>query len=162
MESYIKAKYVDRRFVRRPSDEELRHKVVSLSKQEKRLSSSSEHLPPKPPPPTPKLRAGGASGSRQTGQWREGRERERENILKKEKVRSVVAASPEFYEVNPILNLCCSNCAFSFVVAFASSARCAAASRVCVRVCACHTVCCLSWCRRTMSVPCVPAVAALW
>lgn len=69
VESYIKAKYVDRRFVRRPSDEELRHKVVALSKQEKRLSSSSEHLPPKPPPPTPKLRAGGASGSRQSGQW---------------------------------------------------------------------------------------------
>ncbi|XP_054646601.1 arf-GAP with coiled-coil, ANK repeat and PH domain-containing protein 2-like isoform X2 [Dunckerocampus dactyliophorus] len=58
VEAYIKAKYVDRRFVRRPSDEELRSKVVSLSKQEKRLSSSSEHLPPRPPPPTPKLRPG--------------------------------------------------------------------------------------------------------
>ncbi|XP_072245465.1 arf-GAP with coiled-coil, ANK repeat and PH domain-containing protein 2 isoform X2 [Leuresthes tenuis] len=58
VEAYIKAKYVDRRFVRRPSDEELRNKVVSLSKQEKRLSSSSEHLPPKPPPPTPNLRPG--------------------------------------------------------------------------------------------------------
>lgn len=55
MEAYIKAKYVDRRFVRRPSDEELRNKVVSLSKQEKRLSSSTEHLPPRAPPPTPKL-----------------------------------------------------------------------------------------------------------
>ncbi|XP_074523780.1 arf-GAP with coiled-coil, ANK repeat and PH domain-containing protein 2-like isoform X1 [Halichoeres trimaculatus] len=58
VEAYIKAKYVDRRFIRRPSDEELRNKVVSLSKQEKRLSSSSEHLPPRPPPPTPKLRPG--------------------------------------------------------------------------------------------------------
>ncbi|XP_069009555.1 arf-GAP with coiled-coil, ANK repeat and PH domain-containing protein 2 isoform X4 [Embiotoca jacksoni] len=58
VEAYIKAKYVDRRFIRRPSDEELRSKVVSLSKQEKRLSSSSEHLPPRPPPPTPKLRPG--------------------------------------------------------------------------------------------------------
>ncbi|XP_013855263.1 arf-GAP with coiled-coil, ANK repeat and PH domain-containing protein 2 isoform X4 [Austrofundulus limnaeus] len=58
VEAYIRAKYVDRRFVRRPSDEELRNKVVSLSKQEKRLSSSSEHLPPKPPPPTPKLQPG--------------------------------------------------------------------------------------------------------
>ncbi|XP_078802712.1 arf-GAP with coiled-coil, ANK repeat and PH domain-containing protein 2 isoform X17 [Oryzias latipes] len=55
VEAYIKAKYVDRRFVRRPSDEELRNKVVSLSKQEKRLSSSTEHLPPRAPPPTPKL-----------------------------------------------------------------------------------------------------------
>uniref|UniRef100_A0A3Q2YV05 Arf-GAP with coiled-coil, ANK repeat and PH domain-containing protein n=1 Tax=Hippocampus comes TaxID=109280 RepID=A0A3Q2YV05_HIPCM len=63
VEAYIKAKYVDRRFVRRPSDEELRSKVVSLSKQEKRLSSSSEQLPPRPPPPTPKLRPGSnASG----------------------------------------------------------------------------------------------------
>ncbi|XP_037324734.2 arf-GAP with coiled-coil, ANK repeat and PH domain-containing protein 2-like isoform X8 [Pungitius pungitius] len=58
VEAYIKAKYVDRRFVRRPTDDELRGKVVSLSKQEKRLSSSSEHLPPRPPPPTPKLRPG--------------------------------------------------------------------------------------------------------
>uniref|UniRef100_A0A3Q2CV32 Arf-GAP with coiled-coil, ANK repeat and PH domain-containing protein n=1 Tax=Cyprinodon variegatus TaxID=28743 RepID=A0A3Q2CV32_CYPVA len=58
VEAYIKAKYVDRRYVRRPSDEELRNKVVSLSKQEKRLSSSSDHLPPKPPPSTPKLRPG--------------------------------------------------------------------------------------------------------
>ncbi|CAI5685213.1 arf-GAP with coiled-coil, ANK repeat and PH domain-containing protein 2 isoform X5 [Oreochromis aureus] len=41
VEAYIKAKYVDRRFVRRPSDEELRSKVVSLSKQEKRLSVKS-------------------------------------------------------------------------------------------------------------------------
>uniref|UniRef100_A0A4W6DDC6 Arf-GAP with coiled-coil, ANK repeat and PH domain-containing protein n=1 Tax=Lates calcarifer TaxID=8187 RepID=A0A4W6DDC6_LATCA len=62
VEAYIKAKYVDRRFVRQPSDEELRNKVVSLSKQEKRLSSSSEHLPPRPPPPTPKLRPAVASG----------------------------------------------------------------------------------------------------
>uniref|UniRef100_A0A6Q2Y768 Arf-GAP with coiled-coil, ANK repeat and PH domain-containing protein n=1 Tax=Esox lucius TaxID=8010 RepID=A0A6Q2Y768_ESOLU len=63
IEAYIKAKYVDRHFVRRPSDEELRSKVVSLSKQEKRLSGCSEHLPPRPPPPTPKLRpASNASG----------------------------------------------------------------------------------------------------
>uniref|UniRef100_A0AAR2KSX0 Arf-GAP with coiled-coil, ANK repeat and PH domain-containing protein n=1 Tax=Pygocentrus nattereri TaxID=42514 RepID=A0AAR2KSX0_PYGNA len=64
VESYIKAKYVDRRFVRRPSDEELRLKVVSLSKQEKRLSDCSE--PPRAPPSTPKARpesgASAASG----------------------------------------------------------------------------------------------------
>ncbi|XP_068600049.1 arf-GAP with coiled-coil, ANK repeat and PH domain-containing protein 2-like [Brachionichthys hirsutus] len=58
VEAYIKAKYVDRRFVRRPSDEELRTKVVSLSKREKRLSCSSDNLPPRPPPPTPKHRTG--------------------------------------------------------------------------------------------------------
>uniref|UniRef100_A0A8C2Z3J3 Arf-GAP with coiled-coil, ANK repeat and PH domain-containing protein n=1 Tax=Cyclopterus lumpus TaxID=8103 RepID=A0A8C2Z3J3_CYCLU len=49
VEAYIKAKYVDRRFVRRPTDEELRNKVVALSKQEKRLSSKS---PPMPMPAT--------------------------------------------------------------------------------------------------------------
>ncbi|XP_031430939.1 arf-GAP with coiled-coil, ANK repeat and PH domain-containing protein 2 isoform X4 [Clupea harengus] len=65
VEAYIKAKYVDRRFVRRPSDDDLKLKVVSLSKQEKRLStSSSELLPPRAPPPTPKLRPGsGASAA---------------------------------------------------------------------------------------------------
>ncbi|KAM3875937.1 arf-GAP with coiled-coil, ANK repeat and PH domain-containing protein 2-like isoform 1-T1 [Diretmus argenteus] len=67
IEAYIKAKYVDRRFVRRPSDEELRTKVVSLSKQEKRLSSSSEHLPPRPPPPTPKLRPGSNASGKSAG-----------------------------------------------------------------------------------------------
>ncbi|XP_029551369.1 arf-GAP with coiled-coil, ANK repeat and PH domain-containing protein 2 isoform X7 [Salmo trutta] len=56
IEAYIRAKYVDRRFVQRPSNEELRAKVVSLVKQEKKLSGSTEHLPPRPPPPTPKLR----------------------------------------------------------------------------------------------------------
>ncbi|XP_062411350.1 arf-GAP with coiled-coil, ANK repeat and PH domain-containing protein 2-like isoform X3 [Sardina pilchardus] len=63
VEAYIKAKYVDRRFVRRPSDDELKLKVVSLSKQEKRLSTSSSELaPPRAPPPTPKQRpASGAS-----------------------------------------------------------------------------------------------------
>uniref|UniRef100_A0A669BC03 Arf-GAP with coiled-coil, ANK repeat and PH domain-containing protein n=1 Tax=Oreochromis niloticus TaxID=8128 RepID=A0A669BC03_ORENI len=70
VEAYIKAKYVDRRFVRRPSDEELRSKVVSLSKQEKRLSGNSEHMPPKAPPPTPKLRPG-SNASGQSGQFRE-------------------------------------------------------------------------------------------
>uniref|UniRef100_A0A8D2ZI71 Arf-GAP with coiled-coil, ANK repeat and PH domain-containing protein n=1 Tax=Scophthalmus maximus TaxID=52904 RepID=A0A8D2ZI71_SCOMX len=59
VEAYIKAKYVDRRFVRRPSDEELRNKVISLSKQEKRLSkrinfltclSSHSSEPAEPPP----------------------------------------------------------------------------------------------------------------
>ncbi|XP_041745638.2 arf-GAP with coiled-coil, ANK repeat and PH domain-containing protein 2 isoform X3 [Coregonus clupeaformis] len=63
IEAYIRAKYVDRRFVQRLSNEELRSKVVSLSRQEKRLSSSTEHLPPRPPPSTPKLRpASNASG----------------------------------------------------------------------------------------------------
>uniref|UniRef100_A0A8C6WWC0 Arf-GAP with coiled-coil, ANK repeat and PH domain-containing protein n=1 Tax=Neogobius melanostomus TaxID=47308 RepID=A0A8C6WWC0_9GOBI len=64
VEAYIKAKYVDRRFVRRPTDDELRSKVVSLSKQEKRLSTSSEHMPPRAPPPTPKTAAARGSEAR--------------------------------------------------------------------------------------------------
>ncbi|XP_036372145.1 arf-GAP with coiled-coil, ANK repeat and PH domain-containing protein 2-like isoform X5 [Megalops cyprinoides] len=56
IEAYIRAKYVDKKFVRVPTVAEQRTKVIALSKQEKRLSSSSEHLPPRPPPPTPKLR----------------------------------------------------------------------------------------------------------
>uniref|UniRef100_A0A673YVN7 Arf-GAP with coiled-coil, ANK repeat and PH domain-containing protein n=1 Tax=Salmo trutta TaxID=8032 RepID=A0A673YVN7_SALTR len=45
IEAYIRAKYVDRRFVQRPSNEELRAKVVSLVKQEKKLSGSTDlHL----------------------------------------------------------------------------------------------------------------------
>ncbi|XP_062868619.1 arf-GAP with coiled-coil, ANK repeat and PH domain-containing protein 2-like [Trichomycterus rosablanca] len=42
VESYIRAKYVDRRFIRRPSEEDLKLKVTALSVQRKRLSSSSE------------------------------------------------------------------------------------------------------------------------
>uniref|UniRef100_A0A665UPM2 Arf-GAP with coiled-coil, ANK repeat and PH domain-containing protein n=1 Tax=Echeneis naucrates TaxID=173247 RepID=A0A665UPM2_ECHNA len=53
VEAYIKAKYVDRRFVRRPSDEELRTKVVSLSKQEKRLKTQPMPMPATLPPPSP-------------------------------------------------------------------------------------------------------------
>uniref|UniRef100_A0A4W4FWF3 Arf-GAP with coiled-coil, ANK repeat and PH domain-containing protein n=1 Tax=Electrophorus electricus TaxID=8005 RepID=A0A4W4FWF3_ELEEL len=63
VEAYIRAKYVDRRFIRRPSDEELKLKVVTLCKQGKRLSFSSEPQPPRAPPPTPKARpASGTSG----------------------------------------------------------------------------------------------------
>ncbi|MBN3321421.1 ACAP2 protein, partial [Atractosteus spatula] len=54
IEAYIRAKYVEKRFVRKPTAAEQRSKVIALSKQEKRLSSSSEHFPPRAPPPTPK------------------------------------------------------------------------------------------------------------
>ncbi|KAL4608151.1 arf-GAP with coiled-coil, ANK repeat and PH domain-containing protein 2-like [Arapaima gigas] len=56
MEAYIRAKYVDKRFVHKPSPTEQRAKIVALSKQEERLGGSTEHLPPRPPPPTPKMR----------------------------------------------------------------------------------------------------------
>ncbi|KAK3561999.1 hypothetical protein QTP86_023355, partial [Hemibagrus guttatus] len=42
VESYIRAKYVDRRFIRMPSDEELKLKIVALTVAQKRLSDSSE------------------------------------------------------------------------------------------------------------------------
>uniref|UniRef100_A0A673LSV5 Arf-GAP with coiled-coil, ANK repeat and PH domain-containing protein n=1 Tax=Sinocyclocheilus rhinocerous TaxID=307959 RepID=A0A673LSV5_9TELE len=42
VEAYIKAKYVERRFVQRRSEDETRQKVLSLSQQDKRLSGSSE------------------------------------------------------------------------------------------------------------------------
>uniref|UniRef100_A0A8C2G3W5 Arf-GAP with coiled-coil, ANK repeat and PH domain-containing protein n=1 Tax=Cyprinus carpio TaxID=7962 RepID=A0A8C2G3W5_CYPCA len=42
VEAYIKAKYVERRFVQRRSEDETRQKVLSLSQQDKRLSGCSE------------------------------------------------------------------------------------------------------------------------
>ncbi|XP_056116485.1 arf-GAP with coiled-coil, ANK repeat and PH domain-containing protein 2-like isoform X3 [Rhinichthys klamathensis goyatoka] len=45
VEAYIKAKYVERRFVQRRSEDEIRQKVLSLSKQDKRLSDCSDAQP---------------------------------------------------------------------------------------------------------------------
>ncbi|XP_050950725.1 arf-GAP with coiled-coil, ANK repeat and PH domain-containing protein 2 isoform X2 [Labeo rohita] len=45
VEAYIKAKYVERRFVQRRSEDEIRQKVLSLSKQDNRLSSCSDPQP---------------------------------------------------------------------------------------------------------------------
>ncbi|TSK53798.1 Arf-GAP with coiled-coil, ANK repeat and PH domain-containing protein 2 [Bagarius yarrelli] len=42
VESFIRAKYVDRRFIRMPSDEELKIKIMALSVEKKRLSDSPE------------------------------------------------------------------------------------------------------------------------
>ncbi|KAL1250876.1 hypothetical protein QQF64_018672 [Cirrhinus molitorella] len=42
VEAYIKAKYVERRFVQRRSEDEIREKVLSLSKQDKHLSACSD------------------------------------------------------------------------------------------------------------------------
>ncbi|XP_058257433.1 arf-GAP with coiled-coil, ANK repeat and PH domain-containing protein 2-like isoform X5 [Hemibagrus wyckioides] len=42
VESYIRAKYVDRRFIRMPSDEELKLKIMALTVAPKRLSDPSE------------------------------------------------------------------------------------------------------------------------
>ncbi|KAK1797382.1 hypothetical protein P4O66_008746 [Electrophorus voltai] len=56
IEAYVRAKYVDRRFVQRPNSQEQRSKVMVLSKRDRRLKGSVELLPPRPPPPTPKFR----------------------------------------------------------------------------------------------------------
>ncbi|XP_027013124.1 arf-GAP with coiled-coil, ANK repeat and PH domain-containing protein 2 isoform X4 [Tachysurus fulvidraco] len=42
VESYIRAKYVDRRFIRMPSDEELKLKIMALSVEQKGISDPSE------------------------------------------------------------------------------------------------------------------------
>ncbi|XP_017326509.1 arf-GAP with coiled-coil, ANK repeat and PH domain-containing protein 2 [Ictalurus punctatus] len=56
IEAYIRAKYVERRFVRKQESQEQRSKVMMLSKHDKHLKGSVEFLPPRPPPPTPKIR----------------------------------------------------------------------------------------------------------
>ncbi|XP_060773510.1 arf-GAP with coiled-coil, ANK repeat and PH domain-containing protein 2-like isoform X2 [Neoarius graeffei] len=55
-EAYIRAKYVERRFVRKQDFQEQRSKVMTLTKHDKHLKGSVEFLPPRPPPPTPKIR----------------------------------------------------------------------------------------------------------
>ncbi|XP_076828476.1 arf-GAP with coiled-coil, ANK repeat and PH domain-containing protein 2 isoform X2 [Brachyhypopomus gauderio] len=68
IEAYIRAKYVDRRFVQKLGSQEQRSKVMVLSKQDKRLKGSVEFLPPRPPPPTPKFRATSSISAPSSGQ----------------------------------------------------------------------------------------------
>uniref|UniRef100_A0AAY4A3S6 Arf-GAP with coiled-coil, ANK repeat and PH domain-containing protein n=1 Tax=Denticeps clupeoides TaxID=299321 RepID=A0AAY4A3S6_9TELE len=53
IEAYIRAKYVEKKFVLKPTAMEQRSKVTALSKQDKRPRGIVEFLPPRPPPPTP-------------------------------------------------------------------------------------------------------------
>ncbi|XP_042560502.1 arf-GAP with coiled-coil, ANK repeat and PH domain-containing protein 2 isoform X8 [Clupea harengus] len=64
IEAYIRAKYIERKFVLKPSAMEQRAKVISLSKQDKQPRSCAEFLPPRPPPPTPKLRTASSTSVR--------------------------------------------------------------------------------------------------
>uniref|UniRef100_A0AAR2LTK7 Arf-GAP with coiled-coil, ANK repeat and PH domain-containing protein n=1 Tax=Pygocentrus nattereri TaxID=42514 RepID=A0AAR2LTK7_PYGNA len=48
IEAYIRAKYVEKKFVQRPGTQEQRSKVMALSKHDKRLKGSVEFLPPPP------------------------------------------------------------------------------------------------------------------
>ncbi|XP_041946011.1 arf-GAP with coiled-coil, ANK repeat and PH domain-containing protein 2 isoform X4 [Alosa alosa] len=68
IEAFIRAKYIDRKFVLKPSAMEQRAKVISLSKQDKQPRSCAEFLPPRPPPPTPKLRTASSTSVAATGQ----------------------------------------------------------------------------------------------
>ncbi|XP_030630657.1 arf-GAP with coiled-coil, ANK repeat and PH domain-containing protein 2 [Chanos chanos] len=68
IEAYIRAKYVERRFVTKLTSKEQRSKVIALSKQDKRLKGSVEFLPPRPPPPTPKLRTASNTTALPSGQ----------------------------------------------------------------------------------------------
>ncbi|XP_042560497.1 arf-GAP with coiled-coil, ANK repeat and PH domain-containing protein 2 isoform X3 [Clupea harengus] len=67
IEAYIRAKYIERKFVLKPSAMEQRAKVISLSKQDKQPRSCAEFLPPRPPPPTPKLRTASSTSVAATG-----------------------------------------------------------------------------------------------
>lgn len=62
MEAYIKAKYVERRFVQRRSEDEIRQKVLALSNQDKPLSSCSDVQPSKGPASSKTRPASGSSG----------------------------------------------------------------------------------------------------
>ncbi|XP_049338557.1 arf-GAP with coiled-coil, ANK repeat and PH domain-containing protein 2 [Astyanax mexicanus] len=68
IEAFIRAKYVEKKFVQRPATQEQRSKVMALSKQDKRLKGSVEFLPPRPPPPTPKLRTASSTSAPLGGQ----------------------------------------------------------------------------------------------
>ncbi|XP_051767463.1 arf-GAP with coiled-coil, ANK repeat and PH domain-containing protein 2-like isoform X2 [Ctenopharyngodon idella] len=61
VEAYIKAKYVERRFVQRRSEDEIRQKVLSLSKQDKRLSGCSDAQPTSGPSTSKPRPASGSS-----------------------------------------------------------------------------------------------------
>ncbi|XP_063074805.1 arf-GAP with coiled-coil, ANK repeat and PH domain-containing protein 2-like [Engraulis encrasicolus] len=64
IEAFIRAKYIDRKFVLKLSPMEQRARIISLSKQDKRPRSCAEFLVPRPPPPTPKLRTASSTSVR--------------------------------------------------------------------------------------------------
>ncbi|XP_051977660.1 arf-GAP with coiled-coil, ANK repeat and PH domain-containing protein 2-like [Xyrauchen texanus] len=64
IEAYIKAKYVERWFVQRRSEDEIKEKVLSLSNPDKRLSSCSEAPPTRQPATSKPPPASGSSVKR--------------------------------------------------------------------------------------------------
>ncbi|KAI5613892.1 arf-GAP with coiled-coil, ANK repeat and PH domain-containing protein 2 isoform X2, partial [Silurus asotus] len=68
IEAYIRAKYVERRFVRKQDPQEQISKIMMLSKHDKHLKGSVEFLPPRPPPPTPRIHPSSKSSAPLSGQ----------------------------------------------------------------------------------------------
>jgi len=56
IEAFIRAKYVEKRFVLKPTPQEQKEKIMTFRKLDKRIKGNMDFLPPRPPPPTPKLR----------------------------------------------------------------------------------------------------------
>ncbi|XP_051555521.1 arf-GAP with coiled-coil, ANK repeat and PH domain-containing protein 2-like [Myxocyprinus asiaticus] len=56
IEAFIRAKYVEKKFVLKPTAQKQKEKIMALRKHDKRMKGNMEFLPPRPPPPTPKLR----------------------------------------------------------------------------------------------------------
>ncbi|TRY85498.1 hypothetical protein DNTS_015855, partial [Danionella cerebrum] len=68
IEAFIRAKYVEKRFVMKPSVQEQKEKILALRKYDKRMQGNMEFLPPRPPPPTPKFRTGSSASASLGGQ----------------------------------------------------------------------------------------------
>ncbi|XP_056598537.1 arf-GAP with coiled-coil, ANK repeat and PH domain-containing protein 2 isoform X1 [Triplophysa dalaica] len=67
IEAFIRAKYIERRFVVKPTAQEQKEKIMALRKHDKRVKGNMEFLPPRPPPPTPKLRTTSSTSASLSG-----------------------------------------------------------------------------------------------
>ncbi|XP_077104957.1 arf-GAP with coiled-coil, ANK repeat and PH domain-containing protein 2 [Siphateles boraxobius] len=68
IEAFIHAKYVEKRFVLKPTAQEQKEKIMTFRKLDKRIKGNMDFLPPRPPPPTPKLRTASSTSASFSGQ----------------------------------------------------------------------------------------------
>lgn len=68
IEAFIRAKYVEKRFVLKPTAQEQKEKIMTFRKLDKRIKGNMDFLPPRPPPPTPKLRTASSTSASFSGQ----------------------------------------------------------------------------------------------
>ncbi|XP_056120764.1 arf-GAP with coiled-coil, ANK repeat and PH domain-containing protein 2 [Rhinichthys klamathensis goyatoka] len=68
IEAFIRAKYVEKRFVLKPTAQEQKEKIMTFRKLDKRIKGNMDFLPPRPPPPTPKLRTASSTSASISGQ----------------------------------------------------------------------------------------------